>query len=431
MPFLVNTLATSAFGKDGVRWRIALLLLLVTAINYLDRQAMAVAAPTLQKEFGLTKADYGLITSAFLFAYAVGQALSGRILDTIGTRRGFSWAVVLWSIAGILHIFGRGFWSFFALRALLGLFEGFNFPAAMKAIAEWFPRNDRALGGSIVRVGAGVGALLAPPVLGLLIYYQGWQAAFLVPGVIGFFWLILWLRYYRSPETHPSVTEREKRLILADRIATPQSVERIGWRVLIRRRELQGLMLARFFADNLLYFYLFWLPIYLSDARGFSLLEIGLFAWIPFLFSDLGGLFVGWLSGRLLQRGWTLDQARKRLLWAAGLMVPVASLAAVVESPGIALALISFGLFANQFKTTPLFTLPTDLFPPSAVGTAWGLCGAAGSVGAMLFQPAIGWLADNFSYVPVFLLVSVLPLIAAITVSLTVKTVEPINLERS
>lgn len=412
-------------ARSGLRWRIAILLLVVTMINFLDRQALAVAAPVLQTEFAFTKADYGFITSAFLLTYAVGQALSGRVLDTIGTRRGFAWAVALWSVAGILHVFGRGFWSFLGLRALLGLFEGFNFPAAIKAVAEWFPKQERALGTSIVRVGTGLGALLSPPLLGFLIYFQGWQAAFLAPGLVGFLWLFVWRRMYHAPEAHPRLDDEERALILADRVADRTPGEPIGWRELLARREIKGMMAARFFADNLLYFYLFWLPIYLSDERGFSLVEIGLFAWIPFLCSDIGGLFVGWLSGYLLKRGWTLDQARKRLLWASGFLVPVASLAGVVESAALALALISFGLFANQLKTTPLFTLPADLFPPRAVGTAWGMCGAAGSLGAMLFQPGIGWIADRFSYVPVFVFVSLLPLLAAIIISLTVRRIEP------
>ena len=412
------------FGREGVRWRIALLLLCVTAINYLDRQALAIAAPILQKEFDLSKADYGFITSAFLLTYAIGQATAGRILDFIGTKRGFSWAIVLWSLTGMLHALGQGLLSFFVLRALLGLTESLNFPAAMKAVAEWFPKKDRALGASMVRVGTGVGALTAPPFLGLLIYYYGWQSAFLVPGAMGFLWLLVWQKYYFSPEAHPRLTPAESHLIMQDRVPDkPGAQGSETWRTLIRRRDLQGLMAARFFADNLLYFYLFWLPIYLSEARGFSLLQIGLFAWIPFLFSDLGGLFVGWLSGKVLGRGWSLWTTRISFLWIAAVLVPVAGLAAVVDSPFVALGLISFGLFMNQFKTTPLFTLPTDIFPAKSVGTAWGMCGAAGSIGATLMQPFIGLLADNVGYSVVFGLVSILPALAAISVTLTVRRI--------
>ena len=235
----------------------------------------------------------------------------------------------------------------------------------------------------------------------------------------------MWWWFYHAPAQHPGLGADERALIQAEDTGTDQTP--IAWTQLIRRREILGLMAARFFADNLQYFYVFWLPIYLSDARGFSLSQIGLFAWIPFLFSDAGGLFVGWLSGHLLRRGWSMDVARKGLLWAAGVMVPATAFAAVVEDPMLALALISFGLFANQFKTTALFTLPTDLCPPRAVGSAWGLCGAAGSFGAMLFQPLIGWISDQFSYVPVFALISILPLLAPIIVSLTIPKVARIS----
>jgi MFS transporter, ACS family, hexuronate transporter len=411
------------FGKHGLRWRIALLLLSMTAINYLDRQALAVAAPALRKDLGISTIEYGYITSAFLLCYAVGQAFSGALLDRFGIRRTMQWAVAAWSVVGILHAFGRSFLSFFLLRAALGLVEAVNFPAAMKGVATWFPRNERALGASMIRVGTGIGAIAAPPALGMLIYFYGWHAAFIAAGALGFVWLLLWNRMYYDLDAHPRVSDAERTLIAEGSVAeTPGAPPRV--RDLLRRGDLLGLMAARFFADNLLYFYLFWLPIYLSDARGFNLLQIGLFAWIPFLFSDLGGLFVGRLSGWLIERGWTVRQARLRLLWLSGILVPIAGLAAVVDNAFVALGLISFGLFANQFKTTPLFTLPTDMFPARSVGTAWGLCGAAGSIGATLFQPAIGWTVEHYSYPPVFVVISALPLIAAILVSCTVRTLQ-------
>lgn len=407
-------------SRQGVRWRISFLLLLMTALNFLDRQAFAVAIPVLREEFSLSASHYGVIASGFLASYAVGQAIAGRVLDRFGTRRSLAWAVVLWSIAGILHIFGRGFWSFLAFRSLLGIFEGFNFPGAMKAVANWFPKQERALGANVMRLGVGIGALLSPPLFGYLIHAYGWQTAFILPGALGFVWLGAWLWFYQDLADHAGVSSQERAYIQAGQVKSGSGLRGPGWRVLFRSRALRGLMLARFFADNTLYFFLFWLPLYLATERGFSLTEIALFAWIPFLSSDLGGLLVGWLSGRLIKRGWTLEQVRKRMLWLAGGLVPFVALAAVVDSPYAALALVSFGLFVNQFKTTSLFTLPTDIFPANAVGTAWGMCGAAGSIGAMLFQPAIGWITDTYSYVPVFALVSVLPLIAAILVSVCV-----------
>ena len=305
-----------------MRWRIALMLCAITTINYLDRQALSVAAPVLMDEFSISNTQYGWIGSAFLLAYALGQLLTGPLVDRLGTKRGFNLAVVVWSVAGILHVLGRGFWSLFSLRGLLGLGEAANFPAALKAIAEWFPRAERSMAVGILTVGPGLGSVLAPPLLGTLIYYLGWQWAFIVPGVLGFLWLWWWQRMYHLPEVHPRLSRRELDLILEGR--EEPAAETVPRRLtdFLRYREIWGLMLSRFVSDGAFYFFVFWLPAYLASERGFNIIEIGLFAWIPFLAADLGSLAGGWAGQHLIRRGMSLNAARKGVIWVGALMVP-------------------------------------------------------------------------------------------------------------
>ena len=396
----------------------ALLLLAVTTINYLDRQALAVAAPVLLPLFDLSRLQYGWITSGFLIAYALGQAVSGRVVDRVGTRTGFSYAVSLWSLAAMLHAVSRGFFSLFGFRFLLGLFEGANYPTALKVVTEWFPRTERALAVGIFTAGPGLGSMLAPPLIGGLILAFGWQAAFIIPGAVGYVWLLVWRYYYRAPEEHRSISDDERQMIVRRR-SPPATGERPAWSSFLKQRTVIGLMLSRFVGDNTHYFFVFWLPVYLANARGFDIKQISLSAWIPYVMSDIGSVFAGWLSGRLLVAGWSLDRARKTLIWGgAALVVPCVIAAAFVESPLLAIFLIGGALFCNQLKSTPLFTLPSDLYPARDVATVWGMFGAAGSFGAVLFSPVIGWVADDFSYTPVFMVVAVLPLCSAAVIAI-------------
>ena len=410
----------------AVRWRIAVMLCLITTINYVDRQAFSVAAPVLMDEFSLSNTEYGWITSGFLFAYAVGQLVTGPVIDRLGTKRAFSLAVIAWSLAGIAHAFGRGFLSFFTFRSLLGLSEAANFPAALKAVAEWFPRAERSMAVGILAVGPGLGAMITPPLIGLIIETLGWRAAFIVPGAIGLVWLWWWQRYFHSPDRHPSISEREYRLILTGRDRVEPPVKR-PWYWALRYREIWGLMLSRFIGDGAFYFFVFWLPLYLSSARGFNIMEIALFAWIPFLALDIGSLAGGWLGQRLIRDGVSLDRSRKIVIWIGALIVPVALPAVTTDSAAAAIALISVAMFAMQFKASSLFTLPADLFPARDVATIWGLFGAVGSFGAMAFNAVVGWTIDHYSYQPVFAAVAVMHIFSAAMISLFVPQVRQLR----
>ena len=410
----------------AVRWRIAVMLCLITTINYVDRQAFSVAAPVLMDEFSLSNTEYGWITSGFLFAYAVGQLVTGPVIDRLGTKRAFSLAVIAWSLAGIAHAFGRGFLSFFTFRSLLGLSEAANFPAALKAVAEWFPRAERSMAVGILAVGPGLGAMITPPLIGLIIETLGWRAAFIVPGAIGLVWLWWWQRYFHSPERHPDMSERECQLILTGRDRPEPPVKR-PWYWALRYREIWGLMLSRFIGDGAFYFFVFWLPLYLSSARGFNIMEIALFAWIPFLALDIGSLAGGWFGQRLIRDGMSLDRSRKIVIWIGALMVPVALPAVTTDSAAAAIALISVAMFAMQFKASSLFTLPADLFPARDVATIWGLFGAVGSFGAMAFNAVVGWTIDHYSYQPVFAAVAVMHILSAAMISLFVPQVRQLR----
>lgn len=406
----------------AVRWRIAILLAVITTINYIDRSVFGVVAPMIREQFGIGDADYGLITSGFLLAYGIGQLISGPLIDRLGTKRAFSLAAVFWSVATILHALGRGLWSFFALRILLGLAEAANFPAASKAVAQWFPANERSTAVAIFMLGAGLGAIITPPLTVWTLQTLGWQWAFIIPGSLGLVWVFLWQRWYHLPETHPTIEPTEKALILQQR-SNQQSQG--SWTALLSYREFWGILIARVVSDFPFYFFLFWLPQYLIDVRGFDLRAIAMFAWLPWVAADLGALTGGSLSSALVTRGFTINRARKTVIWLGAVLVALAVIPAYyTASSALALALICFGLFAIQVKGSVFFTLPTDLFPADRVATVWGVFGAVGSLGGSLLGLLAGYLIQEAGYESVFLMIASLHLISALLLQVFVPKID-------
>ena len=402
----------------AVRWRIAILLAVITTINYVDRSVFGVVAPVIRGEFNISDADYGLITSGFLFAYAVGQVISGPLVDRLGTKRAFSIAAIFWSLATMLHALGRGLWSFFTLRVVLGFAEAANFPAASKAVAQWFPASERATAVAIFMLGAGLGAIITPPLTVWTMQSLGWHWAFIVPGSLGFIWVWLWQRWYHLPETHPTIDPAEQSRILENR-SSQQG--RGGWRALLAYRQFWGILAARVVSDFPFYFFLFWLPQYLIDVRGFDLRAIALFAWLPWVAADLGALAGGTLSSSLVIRGHTINSARKIVIWLGAVLVAVAVVPAYyTQSSALALALICLGLFAIQIKGSVFFTLPTDLFPADRVATVWGVFGAVGSLGGSLLGLLAGFMIQEAGYESVFLMIASLHLISALLLQMFV-----------
>jgi ACS family hexuronate transporter-like MFS transporter len=407
-----------------LRWLIATLLLLATTINYVDRQAISVAAPVIGKQLGFSATDYSYIVFSFLLAYSIMQVVAGGLIDRIGTRLGFAIAIGGWSLANMAHALGGSVLGFSALRFALGAFEAANYPAALKAIAEWFPRSERSSAVGLVNVGPGLGAVLAPPLVSWFIVVWGWREAFVVTGLFGFVWLGFWLWLYRPPGEHPRLGEAEARHIRGG-AGSGDATPAVPWTVLLRDARLWGLMLARFSSDGAFYFFVFWLPKYLAEVRGFDIVQIGALAWIPFLAADLGSLAGGWAGTRLMRGGVSLDASRKLVIWIGALLAAVALPAAGAPTPLAALGLIAVAMFGIQVKSSSLFTLPADLYPMRSVALAWGFTGAAGSAGGMLFQLYIGRMVDAVGYTPVFVAASGMHLVSAACVMLFVRERRP------
>jgi ACS family hexuronate transporter-like MFS transporter len=402
-------IATEAgFKLRGLRWWIVGLIFLATLINYVDRLTISVLAPVITRDLGLTNTEFGGIITWFLLAYTISQSLSGKLYDRVGTKRGFTCSIVLWSIAAMAHAFARGLASLSLLRFILGLGEAGNWPGAAKTVAEWFPIRERAFGMAIFNSGAAIGSVVAPPLIVWLSLAYGWQTTFLVTGALGFIWLGLWLPFYQTPDRHKWLSEKERGLILdgqrvegeANSLETEPAVP-LGWRELLRYRQVWAIVLARFLTDPIWWLYISWLPKYLADARGFSLVKIGLFAWVPYVAADAGSLSGGWLSGHLISRGWSVDRARKAVILIAALLMPAGILAAFADDAMVALALIGVVLFGFQVWINNVQTLPSDFFSDKAVASVAGLGGTGAGIGSMIFIFSTGWIVDHFSYVPV------------------------------
>jgi len=405
----VEATATRAgFKLRGLRWWIVGLIFLATLINYIDRLTISVLAPVITRDLGLTNTEFGGIITWFLLAYTISQGLSGKLYDRVGTKRGFICSIMLWSIAAMAHAFARGLASLSVFRFILGLGEAGNWPGAAKTVAEWFPIRERAFGMAIFNSGAAIGSVVAPPLIVWLSLTYGWQTTFIVTGSLGFAWLALWLLFYQTPDRHRWLSEEERRLIRegqradgkADALVAEPSTA-LRWRELLRYRQVWAIVLARFLTDPVWWLYISWLPKYLADARGFSLVKIGLFAWVPYVAADAGSLSGGWMSGYLIARGWSVDRSRKVVILIAALLMPAGIFAAFAHDAMVALVLIGVVLFGFQVWINNVQTLPSDFFSDKAVGSVAGLGGTGAGIGSMIFIFSTGWVVDHFSYVPV------------------------------
>ncbi|MDQ6662776.1 MAG: MFS transporter [Acidobacteriota bacterium] len=391
-----------------LQWVIAAMLFLATAINYTDRGALSIVSTDIRQEFHMTEQDYSWVLFFFMLAYAIMYAGSGYIVDRLGTKRGFAVFIAFWSCAAMLHGFARGFWSLVLCRFLLGLGEPGNWPAAAKAVGEWFPARQRALGVGIFNAGSSLGSALAGPVIASLTLVFGWRVAFVFTGVIGLAWLGAWLILYDPPHKNRWLRAGEY-ASLKDHVEPPEqtraaSAQSVDWRKVIRMRECYTLILARFFTDPVIYFVIFWLPEYLHKERGFNLAMIGRYGWIPFLFGGIGYVVGGWLSGRLIRAGWNLPAARKAVMAMGAAVMPIAIFAPHAPNAAMAIGATCFLTLGHAFFTCNAQALPTDLFKGQEVGTATGFSGMGGAIGGMIANLGTGYLVQHFSYSPVFLL---------------------------
>lgn len=393
----------------NLRWIVIGLIFLATVINYIDRQTMAVLKNAIAGDVGLSNADYASVQNTFLVFYGISQMVSGRIYDAIGTRLGFAFSIVVWSFAAIMHAFSGSAGAFQLWRGVLGFGEAGNWPGAIKAASEWFPAKERALAVGIFNSGASVGGAVSVPIIAGLGVTYGWRATFVLTGLLGFGWLVLWLLIYRSPRSHPWLTDAE-RVHIADgqRVTMAAAEWRPGWRELLRYRQTWAVVVARFLTDPIWWLYVFWLPSYFQDARGFSLQQIGTYTWFPFFAGGVGALAGGWFSGHLIGRGWTVNKARKTAMAAGALLMPAGILAVRADDPYTALAYMGVVLFGFQVWINNVQTLPSDFFPQSVVASVAGLGGSAAAAASILYNWNTAVVVDAVGYTPVFVVAGLL-----------------------
>jgi ACS family hexuronate transporter-like MFS transporter len=403
-----------------LRWCIAGLLCLASQLNYLDRQTLSVLAGTIQKDLHLTDRDYSVITFTFLWTYAAAYAVSGFIVDRLGSRRSFLTFVSGWSLANMLHALVRSLPGLALCRSLLALMEPANFPAGIKAVTEWFPMRERALAVGIFNSGTAVGNAVAVPVAALLTLRYGWRSAFVFTGALGFVWVALWAVCYRLPQDHPRLGEKERALIMAGRegeIAAEK--EKISSWQILKMPAAWGCMLARMLTDPISYFLFFWTPKYLETERGFDLKHVGMYAWIPFAALTFGNLFSGAFPRWLISRGWSLNQARKRTMFFVSCgMLASFFLLTKVATPFWAVAMLAVVMFGHTAWGN--ITLPAEIFPKNVVGTVTGFGGCLGGIAGGLAQLAVARVITRHGYAPIFFICAVMYLVAFAMVHLLV-----------
>ncbi len=382
-----------------MRWVMIGLVFWATVINYLDRQTLSVAAPVLREQFSMSNVDYSRVIFVFLLAYTVMNGVSGPLIDRLGTRAGYALCIAWWSAAAILHAFATGVWSLGAARFLLGMGEAGNWPAGVKVVAEWFPPKERALASGLFNSGSSIGAILAPPLVAWILLHFGWRTAFAAVGASGFLWLLIWWPIYRTPGTEKAVAH-----------ARPATVS--TW-TLFRTRFVWIFTISKIFMDPVWYFYIFWFPEYLKNARGFNMAAIGAYAWIPFFAAGLGNLFGGMLSGALIAHGYSLGVARKASVTVFATLMLAAIPAVLTTSVIAAIALVSVAMLGYTGSTANMLAMPADVFPTRMVGSVYGLASMGSGFGGMIFTLLTGWLVDHYSYRPVFILFGLMPMLCA------------------
>jgi ACS family hexuronate transporter-like MFS transporter len=406
-----------------LRWYIGGLLFLSTVVNYIDRQTLSVLAPYLKVEYAWSNTDFGWVLIAFRAAYAIGQTIAGRVVDRLGTRRGLSLSIVWYSVAAMATSLAGGIWSFGACRFALGLGEAANWPGATKAVSEWFPRRESGWAVALFDSGSSIGGAVAPViVLGLYHTFGTWRPAFLITGTLGFLWLALFLWLYRKPEDHPRLSTEERAIILANRADASASGDaaQLPYDVLLRLPQTWGYVISKSFTDPVWFFVTDWFAIYLV-SRGFKLEESLAGFWVPFLAADLGNFFGGGLSSTLIARGWSVGAARKGIgiFGAAGMLFLIPTI--FVDSFPALIACFAFSTFAYAAFSTVILNLPADIYPTGSVASVSGLGGTGAGIGTIVAISITGWVSDRYSFTPILVGASILPLVALAAMLLLVR----------
>ena len=399
------------------KWYFVVMVAVAIAISYFDRQTLPVAIAAIQRNIPLSNQQFSYLQTAFLLAYAAMYMLGGRLLDSLGTRRGFLLIMVWWSLACALHALASGFLLLLIARLLLGGGEGGAFPAATRVVAEWIEPAERSTAMGLINAGTAVGSVLAPPVIGFVLLSSGWRAVFLVGGALGLAWVVWWAIAYRSNTTTLSSNTVDARVLGRN----------IGWPQVMAMRKVQAIVFAKFMSDSAWYFLLFWLPKYLYDVRGFDIKQVSYYAWIPYAASGVGSFIGGWASSQLIHSGRSIDLSRKLVLGCCALGMPVVMLVSIAPVQ-VALLLFSIAFFCQQAWSGLIMTLPTDIFPLTTVGTVAGLIGFGGAIGGAIFGLVAGYLLGHgFTYATLFLLVGTFHLIGFLAILLFAGRIQPLS----
>jgi ACS family hexuronate transporter-like MFS transporter len=428
-PASIPEASPSSWLAGNYRWIICALLFFAATINYVDRQIIGLLKQTLQNEIGGKnwEIDFSNIIFAFQLAYAIGLIFAGRVMDRLGTRKGFSLSVVVWSLAAMAHALAHSVMGFGAARVALGLGEAGNFPASIKAVAEWFPKKERALATGIFNSGTNVGAMLTPFMVQWITVRYGWRMAFVVTGALGFLWLIAWWVMYRAPESHPRVTTSELAHIRSD---PPEQTSKIPWLQLLPHRQTWAFAIGKFLTDPIWWFYLFWVPDFLYKTHGITLSGATLPIFVIYQMATIGSIGGGWLSSSLIKRGWSANASRKTAMLICALAVTPIVFASKVSSLWAAVVLIGLAAAAHQGWSANIFTLASDTFPRRAVGSVVGLGGMCGSIGALLVSKVTGYVLQwTGSYLPIFIIAGSAYLTALLIMHLLNPRLQPAQLE--
>ena len=410
---MANTADTQRLSS--YRWTICALLFVATTINYVDRQVLGILAPTLQRELHWTEADYGDIVSWFSFAYAFGFLVAGRAIDWIGVRRGLAAAVVAWSVAAIGTAFARTSAGFSFARAMLGLSESAIFPGSIKTIAEWFPQKERALATGIFNAGTNMGAILTPLLVPWIALTWGWQWAFVATGALGLLWLLLWIPLYREPEPAGDAS---------------LAAARVPWVSLFGYRQTWAFIVGKLMADPIWWFYLYWLPKFLDAKYDVKLAQVAAPIIVVYVIADVGSVGGGWISSALIKRGWSVNRARKTTMLAMALLIVPTALVSRAPSMWAAVIIVGVAAAAHQAWSANVYTLASDMFPKSAVGSVVGIGAFAGAMGGVVFQRATGRVlqANGSDYGPIFVVCGLAYVTAWVIIHLLAPTLEPAHL---
>lgn len=424
--------AAAAVAEIGTRignfrWVICGLLFFAATINYLDRQVIATLKDELQKGGVWDEIGYSWVVFSFQTAYAIGLLGAGRVMDWLGTRKGFSLSVLFWSLAAMAHAMVSTVLGFCGARFALGLGEAGNFPASIKTVAEWFPRKERALATGIFNAGTNVGILVAAAIVPPITLNYGWRWTFIVTGLVGFVWLLFWLMLYRRPEDHPRLSKAELAYIQSD---PAEPTTRIPWKRLLPHRQTWAFAIGKFMTDPIWWIYLFWLPDFLKKTYSIDLKNVGLPLIIVYLIADVGSVAGGWLSSSMIKRGFSVNRARKTAMLICAIAVVPVVFAAKASNVWIAVLLVGLAAAAHQGWSANLFTTTSDMFPRRAIGSIVGIGGMAGAIGGMLISKIVGYILQfTGSYVPIFIIAASAYLAAWVVIQLLVPRLEPAPVE--